>query len=198
MLVTPVIVSNRTITDAPAAEAFSDQVAAHHRRLAGFAYLMCGDRTIAEDLVAEAYARVWPKYRQGKVDDLGAYLRRTIANLANGRRRRQVIERREVERRTVDWRVSSDRDVANDTDEVGEHDALWAAIWTLPVDQRAVIVLRHVEDRSEDETAEILGVRPGTVKSRLARGLATLRERLDEQSPGSTPVELTSPAEPQR
>ena len=184
--------------DAPAAEAFSDQVAAHHRRLAGFAYLMCGDRTIAEDLVAEAYARVWPKYRQGKVDDLGAYLRRTIANLANGRRRRQVIERREVERRTVDWRVSSDRDVANDTDEVGEHDALWAAIWTLPVDQRAVIVLRHVEDRSEDETAEILGVRPGTVKSRLARGLATLRERLDEQSPGSTPVELTSPAEPQR
>ena len=51
----------------------------------------------------------------------------------------------------------------------------------LPVDQRAVIVLRHVEDRSEEETAEILGIRPGTVKSRLARGLAALRAELGER-----------------
>ena len=42
--------------DAPAAEAFSDQVAAHHRRLAGFAYLMCGDRTIADGTAARESA----------------------------------------------------------------------------------------------------------------------------------------------
>jgi RNA polymerase sigma-70 factor (sigma-E family) len=162
-------------------DAFSEAVATQHRRLAGFAYLLCGDRTVAEDLVAEAYAKVWPKYRQGKVDDLGAYLRRAVANQAAGRRRRLRLERREIERRTVDWRVLTDRDAPPPEAGVEEHDRLWAAIWTLPVDQRAVIVLRHVEDRAEDETAAILGIRPGTVKSRLARGLAALRAELGEE-----------------
>jgi RNA polymerase sigma factor (sigma-70 family) len=46
---------------------------------------------------------------------------------------------------------------------------------TLPVDQRAVLVLRYYEDRSEDEIARLLGIAPGTVKSRAARGLAALR-----------------------
>ncbi len=163
-----------------AEDVFSAAVTAHHRRLAGFAYLLCGNRSVAEDLVAEAYARVWPKYNAGKVDDLGAYLRRVVANLAAGRLRRQRLERREVERRTVDWRISTDRDAPGIEGEVEEHDRLWAAIWRLPVDQRAVIVLRHVEDRSEEETAAILGIRPGTVKSRLARGLGTLRADLGE------------------
>jgi DNA-directed RNA polymerase specialized sigma24 family protein len=45
-------------------DAFSAAIAEHHQRLAGFAYLLCGNRTQAEDLVAEAYARVWPKYRR--------------------------------------------------------------------------------------------------------------------------------------
>ena len=165
-------------------DAFTAAVASYHRRLAGFAYLLCGDRTIAEDLVAEAYARVWPRYQQGRVDDLGAYLHRAVANQAAGRRRRQQLERREIERRTVDWRVSTDRDAPGIDDGVGEHDRLWEAIWRLPMDQRAVIVLRHVEDRSEEETAAVLGIRPGTVKSRLSRGLIALREALGEDVRG--------------
>lgn len=169
-------------TDPDDAGTFSEVIATDHHRLAGFAYLVCGDRSVAEDLVAEAYARVWPKYRQGRVDDLGAYLRRTIANLAAGRRRRMKLEKREIERRTVDWRLLTDRDAPSPLDGVGEHDALWAAIWTLPIAQRAVIVLRLVEDRSEEETAEILGIRPGTVKSRLARGLVALREDLGDRA----------------
>ena len=161
-----------TVVDAaaPRDDAFSAAVLTHHRRLAGFAYLLCGDRAVAEDLVAEAYARVWPKFQQGRVDDLGAYLRRAIANLAAGRRRRQKLERREIERRTVDWRVSTDRDRPSFEPGVEEHDRLWAAIWKLPMDQRTVIVLRHVDDLSEDETA----------KSRLSRGLAALRAELGE------------------
>lgn len=171
-----------TVMDAVgrADDAFAEAVASQHRRLAGFAYLLCGNRTVAEDLVAEAYAKVWPKYRQGKVDDLGAYLRRAVANQAAGRRRRMRLEKREIERRTVDWRISTDRDAAPLDTGVEEHDRLWSAIWKLPVDQRAVIVLRHVEDRSEEETADILGIRPGTVKSRLARGLAALRAELGD------------------
>ncbi len=170
------VVEMRERTD----DSFSAAVVAHHRRLAGFAFLLCGNRAVAEDLVAEAYARVWPKYQQGRVDDLGAYLRRAVANLAAGRLRRMRLEKREVERRTVDWRVSTDRDAPGFEGGIEEHDRLWSAIWQLPVDQRAVIVLRHVEDRSEEETAAILGIRPGTVKSRLARGLEALRSELGD------------------
>lgn len=56
--------------------------------------------------------------------------------------------------------------------------AVFDAVNRLPVHQRAVVVLRLVEDWSEREVAEALGVAPGTVKSRLSRALATLREEL--------------------
>ena len=59
-----------------------------HRPLARFAYLICGDADRAEDLVADAYARVWPRWRAGRVDDLGAYLRRTIVNRSHHHWRR--------------------------------------------------------------------------------------------------------------
>ena len=163
-----------------AADRFSAAVAEHHRRLAGFAYLLCGDRATAEDLVAEAYARVWPKYRNHDVDDLGPYLRRAVANLATGRLRRLRLERREAERRDLDWRFTDDSRQISFEPGVDDRAALWRAIWALPADQRAVIVLRLVEDLSEDETARTLGIRPGTVKSRLSRGLATLRTTLGE------------------
>jgi RNA polymerase sigma-70 factor (sigma-E family) len=165
-----------------ATDSFSAAVAAHHRRLAGFAYLLCGDRTTAEDLVAEAYARVWPKHRHQQVEDLGPYLRQAVANLATGRLRRLRLERRETEKRTIDWRLGEDRDIGGFESTIDDRDQLWQAIWALPADQRAVIVLRLVEDMSELECAKTLGVRPGTVKSRLARGLAALRISLGEDN----------------
>lgn len=160
-----------------ATDTFHAAVAEHHRRLAGFAYLLCGDRDVADDLVAEAYARVWPKYRHRHVDDLGPYLRRAVANLASGRLRRLRLERREAARRTIDWR-SGEQPVGDGFDAVDVRSELWRAIWSLPAEQRAVIVLRLVEDLSEQECAATLGVRPGTVKSRLARGLDALRVSL--------------------
>jgi RNA polymerase sigma factor (sigma-70 family) len=85
-----------------------------------------------------------------------------------------MLERRELGRRTVDW-----RDGQRFESGVEMRGELWSALLRLPVEQRTVIVLRHVEDLSEDETAAVLNVRPGTVKSRLARGLATLRAELE-------------------
>lgn len=164
------------------ADSFSAAIAAHQRQLAGFAYLLCGDRTVAEDLVAEAYARVWPKYRQQRVDDLEPYLRQAVANLATGRMRRLRLERRETEKRTLDWRFAEGERRAHFETAVDDHDQLWPAIWALPADQRAVIVLRLVEDLSERECASMLGIRPGTVKSRLARGLGSLRATLGEDN----------------
>lgn len=169
-------------SDYVAADAFGAAVADHHRRLAGFAYLLTGDRTVAEDLVAEAYARVWPRFRRHEVDDVERYLRRVVANLATGRLRRLRLERREQAHRRLDWRRQPLADPSEPERLTGERDQLWPAIWRLPADQRAVIVLRIVEDRSEQEVAALLGVRPGTVKSRLARGLGALRTALEDEA----------------
>jgi RNA polymerase sigma factor (sigma-70 family) len=58
---------------------------------------------------------------------------------------------------------------------VADRAALWEALATLPYDQRVVVVLRVVEDLSEQQVADMVGIPVGTVKSRLSRGLATLR-----------------------
>ena len=67
-------------------------------------------------------------------------------------------------------------DPATSHDEVDE---LADVLATLPYRQRAAVVLRYYEDRSEADIAELLGVRPGTVKSLLHRGLARLREVIE-------------------
>jgi RNA polymerase sigma factor (sigma-70 family) len=159
----------REASHAGETERFVWAMGTEQRRLAGLAYVLCGDRGVAEDLVAEAFARVWPKWRAGHVDDLPAYLRRALVNLVQGRHRRRLLERRVLDRRTVDW-----RDGQRFEPGVEMRGELWSALLRLPV-----IVLRHVEDLSEEETAAVLNVRPGTVKSRLARGLATLRAELE-------------------
>jgi RNA polymerase sigma-70 factor (sigma-E family) len=146
---------------------FSDAVVAHHRELARFAFRLCGDRSLAEDIVAEAYARVWPRWRTGRVEVLLPYLMRTVANEAYARHRRRRLERG-TEPPAPPVEGSFER-------RVDEHDELWAALDRLPPRQRVVLVLRVVEDLSEDETAAMLGIPRGTVKSRLSRALDTLR-----------------------
>lgn len=68
-------------------DAFTPAVTSHRQALARFAFMLCGDAVHAEDVVAEAYARVWPRWRRGRVDDLLLlpYLRRTVANEVYGR-----------------------------------------------------------------------------------------------------------------
>jgi RNA polymerase sigma-70 factor (sigma-E family) len=154
------------------ADAFADAITDHHRDLARFAYRLCGNRSQAEDVVAEAYARVWPQWRRGRVESVRPYLMRTIANEVYSQHRRTVLRRREEgpPPRPVDDPFEG---------QVDERDALWTALARLPQRQRVVVVLRIVEDLSEEQTASMLGVPPGTVKSRLARALATLRTTVE-------------------
>ena len=67
--------------------------------------------------------------------------------------------------------------------EVDERDALWRLVLSLPVRQRAVLVLRFYEDLSEAETARTLGLSPGTVKSHTSRALSALRTELTGDRP---------------
>jgi RNA polymerase sigma factor (sigma-70 family) len=64
--------------------------------------------------------------------------------------------------------------------EIVDRLVLRQALMKLPVRQRTVIVLRYYEARSEDEIAEVLGCRPGTVKSHAARAIARMRELLPD------------------
>jgi RNA polymerase sigma-70 factor (sigma-E family) len=170
----------RTAPALPTAEAaFSELIAGSHHRLEHLAYMLCGDRARAEDAVAEAYARVWPRYRRGRVREPLAYLRRAVVNQITGSHRRQAIEEREAQRWVVDRSVLTRAESTVDDSEL-----LKPALLALPAAQRAVIVLRFLEDLSEQETAELLGVKPGTVKSRTARGLEQLRRLLEESDRG--------------
>ena len=65
----------------------------------------------------------------------------------------------------------------------GARGALWELVQTLPRKARAVVVLRYYEELSEAETAEVLGISVGTVKSQTSRALAALRTRAPQMHP---------------
>ncbi len=138
------------------------------------AYVLCGDAAEAEDLVADAYARAWPRLARGKVDDPLAYLRRSVVNATKSWKRHRFVVRREELRH----RVAPDEMDATAT--VDDRDELVAALGTLPLAQRQVVALRYLEDLSEQDTARALGVPVGTVKSRATRALEALRGALRE------------------
>lgn len=139
---------------------------------AGFrlAYLLTGDRALAEDLIQEAFLRfVGRLHHLRDPEAFDAYLRRTIVNLSKDVFRRRAVERAYLERRTAELRDGHiDRDVA-------AYESMRTALLSLPPRQRAAIVLRYYEDLHESAIADILRCRPATVRSLVARGLETLR-----------------------
>jgi RNA polymerase sigma-70 factor (sigma-E family) len=135
------------------------------------AYLLTGDRAVAEDLVQEAFVRFvgrLPSLRDpGALD---AYLRRTVINLSKNYFRRRALERSDLERQARQSRpVHEERDVP-------EYEAMRSALLGLPVRQRAAIVLRYYEDMPESQIADLLHCRPATVRSLVSRGLEALRQ----------------------
>jgi RNA polymerase sigma-70 factor (sigma-E family) len=145
---------------------FEEYVATRFVPLRRLAYLLTGDWAEAEDLVQGALVRCQPKWRSVVADDPHPYVRRAVVNAASTWRRRRRLEIR------VDDRAA----VPDHSDATDERLVLLAALRRLPVAQRQVLVLRFYERLSEGEIAATLGIAPGTVKSRLSRGLATLRD----------------------
>lgn len=128
------------------------------------AYLLTGSNERAEEIVQEAFIRV---RHRSEVENLGSYLRAAVVNRCRDHHRHVGVERR------VAIRLARDEAVTDQIDDLRD------ALAGLPPRQRAVIVLRYYEGLSEAEIAELLGCRPGTVKSLAHRGLAALREVLE-------------------
>jgi len=125
------------------------------------AHLLTGSNDTAEDLVHDAFLRVY-----GRFDSLmnpGAYLRVAVVNACRSWQRRKSLERRRA-------KVLVEEPVYAPYDEFGD------ALAALSTRQRSAIVLRYYEGLSETEISEILGCRQGTVKSLLSRGLEGLRK----------------------
>ena len=148
---------------------FLDFVRSRSAALLRSAYLLTGDRHLAEDLVQTALAKTALRWHRIDHRNAEAYTRRVLYHeQVDGWRRKRVAE--------AFPGVLPDR--ANHGSESDHSDlkvAVQQALSQLGPRQRAVVVLRFFEDRTERETAEILGCSIGTVKSQAHRALATLR-----------------------
>ena len=147
---------------------FADLVTERMPALLRYAHLLTGNRARAEDLVQSAFAAAYR--HRGRLDPATAeaYVRKAVLNGHLSWWRRGRVRERVTDR-------PPDRPVSDTAAAVGERDAMWAALATLPSRQRAVLVLRYYEDLSEAEIARVLDVSPGTVKSQAAKALASLR-----------------------
>ena len=148
---------------------FEEFVLARSDALLRFGYVLTGDASRAEDVLQEALLdihRHWDRLTaQGSPEP---YVRRAMVNEYLSWRRRRSSGELPGEVPDVP---------APDLADVGltERDALWRALARLPRRQRAVLVLRFYEDLSEEQTATVLGVSVGTVKSSASRALAAMR-----------------------
>lgn len=146
---------------------FAAYVHARQRRLLRAAYLICGDEHLAHDLVQQALMKLAARWPRIKDENPDGYVRRILYHDAVSGWRRTGRER--------PYAVPADRVVPDPSESVADRADLIAALRELAPRQRAVIVLRYFEDRTEAETAEILGVSVGTVKSQAHAALANLR-----------------------
>lgn len=138
------------------------------------AYAMTADANMAEDVVAEAFARTYERWAKGKIDNPSAYARRAVVNEVRSTWRRLAVRRAYAARQR-----NAEPSTAFRADRIADADLLERALSTLAPRQRAVVVLRVVDDLSEQDVADALGCSVGTVKSYLSRGLERLRDALD-------------------
>jgi RNA polymerase sigma-70 factor (ECF subfamily) len=162
-------------------DAFALLVRSSYARLHGVARLILRDPERAQDAVQESLVLAWRHVRA--VRDPGAWdawlnrlTVRACYRLARQARRRD----------TVELHVMPDREPEGSSDpsaSVAERDRLGRELGRLPIDQRAVMVIHFYLDLPLPEAAEILQIPVGTAKSRLHRGLETLRAALAAEAP---------------
>lgn len=156
--------NQQSAADAQSLRAF---VAARSPALVRSAYLLTGNEATAQDLVQTAILKTWRHWdRVTSKDDPEGYVRRVLMTTFLTWWRRG-------------WRAeiptSRMPDTAVDDGDADLRLSVKRALAALPARQRAVIVLRYLDDLSETDTATALGCSTGTVKSQTARALAKLR-----------------------
>jgi RNA polymerase sigma-70 factor (sigma-E family) len=164
-------------------ESFEEYVTARGAALLRFAYVLSGDRYLAEDLVQEVLARIHGRWRRmAHVDQPDAYLRTAIVRQFLSWRRRRASG--ETPTDPLPEQISA----ADTATRHAVQDEMWRLLASLPRRQRAVLVLRFYEDLPDPEIAAVLGCRETTVRVHASRGLARLRRLLQPSSELAEPV----------
>ncbi|GAA0408332.1 RNA polymerase sigma24 factor [Acrocarpospora corrugata] len=173
-------------------DSFREFVDKHQQSLMRTAYLLTGDAHLAEDLLQSVLARLvgrWPKVV--RLDHPEAYARKALLNQhISWRRRLRTGELPSADPPQDGTYWVEDRTVARIV--------VRQALMRLAPRQRAVIVLRFYEDRTERETADLLGCSLGTVKSQTHDALARLRELAPELAPKFAELESRTEIEEAR
>ncbi len=144
----------------------------HSQHMLRLAHLMTGSSALAEEVVHDAFIAVYAK--RYDVNNPPAYLRRAVVKQCQTLLRRRSIEQRKLD--TIGgWLQANGHRQPPDIDET------WQALWSLSDRQRIAVTLRYYEDLAVGDIAEAMGVRPGTVKSLLHRGLEQLRKELGDE-----------------
>ena len=147
-------------------ETFDGFVAARGDALWRSAWLLTADHQLAEDLVQTALAKSWRSWDRVGPGGFEPYVRRVLFTTYVSWWRRKWRGERPTEVLPEAGATVPDTDTRND---------LVAALAGLPKGQRAIVVLRYFEDLTEQQTADLLGIKVGTVKSQCSRALAALR-----------------------
>jgi RNA polymerase sigma-70 factor (sigma-E family) len=152
---------------------------AHGTRLVRMARMFVADRSAAEDLVQEAFIR-FHRARDRLHDPAAAvgYLRATVLNLARDHNRRGLMSLRHIDAHPIGSMGPDPDDAALLEDDEG---ALLEALQGLSPRQRSCVVLRYYLELSYEEMASTLGISANSVKTHLKRGMAALRERMEER-----------------
>jgi RNA polymerase sigma-70 factor (sigma-E family) len=146
----------------------------HYRSLVRLASLLVDDVGRCEEIVQDAFVKVWRRPPDLSGDDrLPAYLRSAVLNGARSHLRHRGVERRHL-------RAVASPAQAPEAATTGDGARVLAALRSLPDRQREVLALRYYLDLSEAEIAATLGISAGSVKTHAHRGLATLAERLED------------------
>src|SRR5262245_55817845 len=141
----------------------------HASEAGRLAYLLTGDRELAEDLVQDAFVKLAGRFvHRRDPGGLHAYLRVTVVNLARSYHRRRVVERRFAEREARAEPTTAAFDPS-------DLDQLQGALLSLPLRQRTAVVLRYYEDLDVAKTASIMRCSEGTGKALPSRAIARLR-----------------------
>jgi RNA polymerase sigma-70 factor (sigma-E family) len=165
---------------------FTEYVRARLSWLRGLAYVLCQDWQRADDIVQAAVTRVYVRWDQASAaEHLDGYVRAILV-------REFVKDRRSAWSRRVLLAAQPPEVACRAQDYDAGLDLRGALAW-LPPRQRATLVLRFYCDLSVDQTGQVLGCSPGTVKSQTAKGLSALRRWLEPADPGAPVGERIRP-----
>lgn len=156
---------------------FDAWVASRGPALLRLALVLTGNTADAEDVVQDALSRALPRWdRIARVEDVDAYVKRMVVNAHTTWWRK--FRRRESPAADVHTGETTPGPADGPGLGADERRRLWEACRALPEAQRTAVVLRFYEQLDYDEIASLTGVREGTVRSRVSRGIAVLRAQL--------------------